>query len=60
MKNLYAENLFNKGLEFYAEDEYQQAISYWQQVLALVPDHILAIDYIKQANERISALKQIE
>jgi len=55
-----AENLFNKGLGFYAEDEYQQAITYWEQVLALVPDHTLAIDYIKQANERISALKQIE
>lgn len=58
--NMRIEELFNMGLEKYAEGDYADAINEWNKILAIDPAHESAKRYIQNAQERIDALKQIE
>ena len=58
--NLRIEELFNTGLEKYAEGAYEEAIQEWKKIFQIDPNHESAKKYIKNAQERIDALKNIK
>ncbi|MDD5687705.1 MAG: PorV/PorQ family protein [Elusimicrobia bacterium] len=43
------EILFNQGLEFYNRDEFEDAISIWEKVILLDPEHASSKEYIVKA-----------
>ncbi|MBN2091278.1 tetratricopeptide repeat protein [candidate division KSB1 bacterium] len=51
---------FNRGMSFYNEQNYNQAIIEWEQVLTFNPDHYDSIDYIQRAKKRLDALNQFK
>lgn len=57
--NSLIEKLFVEGINLYAQDNYQDAINKWNQVLRLDPNHKSALEYKQQAEERIQALRKI-
>jgi len=54
------EELFNRGMDLYTQDRYQEAIRELNRVLTLNPKHRGALDYVQQAQERIAALKKLQ
>jgi len=54
------ERLFNQGINLFTLDQYEEAIAKWNEVLELAPDHNGALEYRKQAHERLTALKNLE
>ncbi len=51
---------FNRGMSFYNEQNYNQAITEWEKVLTYNPDHYDSIDYIQRAKKRLDALNQFK
>lgn len=51
---------FNRGMSFYNEQNYTQAIMEWEKVLTFNPDHYDSIDYIQRAKKRLDALSQFK
>lgn len=60
-KQLYArvDDYYNRGIELYTEEKYQQAIRMWDFVLRINPYHKGALDYQKKARERMEALESL-
>ncbi len=54
------EKVFVEGINLYAQDNYQDAINKWNQVLKLDPNHKSALEYKQQAEERLQALRKIK
>ncbi|MFQ5648824.1 MAG: tetratricopeptide repeat protein [bacterium] len=54
------ETHFNKGINLYTRDKYDDAIVEFERVLALDPNHNGARDYIQQAEQRLTALRRIQ
>lgn len=54
------ERLFNQGINLFTLDQYEEAIAKWNEVLKLAPNHKGALEYRKQAHERLTALKNLE
>lgn len=52
-----ADNHFNKGIKFYTEDNYEDAIKELNLVLKYEPKHDGAVEYIQKSQERLQALK---
>ncbi len=57
--NKLVEEYFNRGIDLYTLDKYQESIKVLNKVLELEPKHKGALDYIRQANERLVALKKL-
>ncbi|MFQ5768994.1 MAG: tetratricopeptide repeat protein [bacterium] len=53
------EEYFNDGINLYTLDRYQEAIEKWDKALQLNPNHKGSLEYKKQAQERIKALKKL-
>ena len=53
------DDYFNRGIELYTEEKYQQAIRMWDIVLRINPYHKGALDYQKKARERMEALESL-
>jgi len=51
------DELFNMGMEKYADGDYEQAIKLWKKILDIDPNHQSARKYIQNARDRIEALK---
>lgn len=51
---------YNRGINLYTQDKYDDAISEFERVLSLDPEHQGAKDYIQQAEQRLTALKRIQ
>jgi tetratricopeptide (TPR) repeat protein len=45
--------LYMKGVNAYTQEKYQLAITYWQRVLEIDPDHSNALRNIKRAQEKL-------
>jgi len=58
--NELVEKLFNQGINLFTLDRYEEAIEKWNEVLELDSDHRGAIEYRKQAHERLAALKKLD
>jgi len=57
--NLKVEQHFNRGLNYYANEDYDNAIQEWESALALNPDHAQSLEYLEQARLRLKALEQL-
>lgn len=53
-----AEDLYKMGLKFFREQKLQDAISKWNAVLAINPDHHKAKEYIEKAKKLLNALQE--
>jgi tetratricopeptide (TPR) repeat protein len=53
------EEKFNLGMDFYTEENYQAAITQWEEVLQYNPNHRDTNDYLKRARERLHALEKL-
>jgi tetratricopeptide (TPR) repeat protein len=48
--------LFDVGIKYYTEKRYPEAISSWERVLEIDPDHSLSKEYIERAREEVRNL----
>ena len=53
------ERHFNYGIQLYTQDKYEKAIKVMDDVLRIQPNHKGAMEYKKQAIERLKALKKL-
>ncbi len=53
------EKLFSEGINLYTQDRYEDAIRVWDEVLKIKPDHSGALQYKRQAQERLKALRKL-
>jgi tetratricopeptide (TPR) repeat protein len=53
------DDLFNRGIKFYTEEKYQQAMAEFEKALAINPDHRGAIEYLRRSRERMEALDKM-
>ncbi len=53
------ERHFNYGIQLYTQDKYEKAIKVMDDVLRVQPNHEGAMEYKKQAIERLKALKKL-
>ena len=51
------EAMYKKGVSFFANDRYDEALKVFKQVLALDPNHVGAKDYKERTEARIAVLK---
>lgn len=51
---------FNRGIQLYTEEKYEEAIQIWDIVLRINPYHRGAIEYKERAQERLRALETLE
>jgi tetratricopeptide (TPR) repeat protein len=49
--------LYMKGVNAYTQEKYQLAITYWQRVLEIDPDHSNALRNIQRAQEKLNIKK---
>jgi len=52
-------DLYNKGINLYTRDKYEEAKRYFDRVLELEPGHKGAREYIEKTQQRILALKRL-
>ena len=57
--NEQVEDHYTRGIQFYTEEKYRQAIDEWNLVLQINPYHSGALEYRKRAEERIEALGKL-
>jgi tetratricopeptide (TPR) repeat protein len=57
--NLQVERYFNNGINFYAAEDYENAIREWEKALRINPNHKQSLDYKQQALQRLDALKRL-
>ncbi len=57
--NLRVEQYFNRGLSYYANEDYDNAMREWDNALALNPSHAQAREYRKQARLKLEALERL-
>jgi tetratricopeptide (TPR) repeat protein len=57
--HLKIEQHFNRGLSFYANEDYDNAIREWERVLAFNPDHAQSLEYREQARQKLEALQKL-
>lgn len=50
---------FNRGIQLYTEEKYEEAIKIWDVVLRINPFHKGAADYKEKARERLDALESL-
>jgi len=50
---------FNRGIAFFTQEKYNQAIVEWDKALAINPDHQGAREFRRRAQERIDALNKM-
>jgi tetratricopeptide (TPR) repeat protein len=53
------DDYFNRGIQLYTEEKYEEAIKMWDIVLRINPDHKGALDYKNKALERLEALQSL-
>lgn len=53
------DDYFNRGIQLYTEEKYEDAIKMWDIVLRINPDHKGALDYKDKALERLEALQSL-
>jgi tetratricopeptide (TPR) repeat protein len=53
-----ADDLYKIGMKYFREQKLQEAISKWNAVLSINPDHIKAKEYIIKAKKLLNALKE--
>ena len=56
---LEVERIFNRGLGYYASEEYEDAINEWTGALELNPHHAESSEYIDQAQQKLEALENL-
>ncbi len=54
------DDYLNKGLKYYSNGEYAEAIGEWEKVLGIDPENQKALDYIKDAEKKIKERKEAE
>lgn len=57
--HLKIEQHFNRGLSYYANEDYDNAIKEWERVLAFSPDHAQSLEYRQQARQKLEALQKL-
>lgn len=57
--NYRVEQYFNRGLSYYANEDYDNAIREWDNALALNPDHAQSREYREQARLKLEALERL-
>lgn len=57
--NLQVEKYFNQGMNYYAAEDYREAIKMWDRVLQINPNHTQSRTYKRQALDRLQALEQL-
>lgn len=53
-----AEDLYKMGLKFYREQQLNEAIAQWKNVLEIAPNHAKAKEYIERAKKLLESLKK--
>ena len=53
------DDYFNRGIKFFTEEKYRQAIAEWDKALTINPDHQGAREYRRRAQERMDALNKM-
>ncbi|MRR09419.1 tetratricopeptide repeat protein [bacterium] len=51
-------DLYLKGINAYTQEEYEQAIAYWQQVMEIDPGHTNARRNIERARQKLRIISQ--
>ena len=51
-----SKELFDVGIRYYTEKRYPEAISSWERVLEIDPEHSLSREYIEKAKEEVRSL----
>ncbi|RIK73949.1 hypothetical protein DCC62_16320, partial [candidate division KSB1 bacterium] len=57
--HLKIEQHFNRGLTYYANEDYDNAIKEWERVLAFNPEHAQSLQYREQARQKLEALQKL-
>ena len=57
--NLKVEQHFNRGLNYYANEEYDSALREWDEALKLNPIHAQSLEYRGQARLKLEALERL-
>ena len=57
--NAMVDDMFNRGIQLYTEEKYQEAINLWDTVLEINPYHKGARDYKEKAQEGLNILKNM-
>lgn len=56
---LQVEKFFNQGMDFYAAEDYREAIKMWDKALQINPNHAQSRSFKSKALERLQALEQL-
>lgn len=57
--NSQVEKYFNEGMQYYAAEDYREAIKMWDRALQINPDHTQSQTYKRQALVRLQALERL-
>jgi tetratricopeptide (TPR) repeat protein len=57
--SLQVEKYFNQGMDYYAAEDYREAIKMWDKALTINPNHAQSKTFKRQAMERLQALEQL-
>lgn len=57
--NSQVEKYFNEGMNYYASEDYREAIKMWDRALQIKPDHTQSQAYKRQALDRLQALERL-
>jgi len=57
--SLQVEKYFNQGMDYYAAEDYREAIKMWDKALTINPNHAQSKTFKRQAMERLQALDQL-
>ncbi|MDZ7344886.1 MAG: tetratricopeptide repeat protein, partial [candidate division KSB1 bacterium] len=57
--NLQIDKHFSNGINFYAAEDYENAIREWDKALRLDPNHKQSLEYKQQAQLRLDALRKL-
>ena len=52
--------LFNLGIKFFTDGNYEEAIKEWNKVLKIDPNHKSTLEFLQKAKERLRALDEIQ
>lgn len=56
---LQVEKFFNQGMDYYAAEDYREAIKMWDRALQINPNHAQSRSFKTKALERLQALEQL-
>jgi len=57
--SLQVEKYFNQGMDYYAAEDYREAIKMWDKALQINPNHAQSKSFKNQALKRLEALEQL-